>query len=273
MPAQDRIDNLSEVRLTSYAVRPGVVFPDWSRVRSATARTALCAVLEALDVEKRWGAGYEEALDRVRRAILEHYACEGRAPSLARLSADAGRAREELPGLLSQLRDRDLVVLDDGGEVIAGAYPFTDRKTGHLVRLGRETLNAMCAIDALGAGAMLGRDVLIESGCRFCGAPIHVETRGGGTSLKTCRPEAAVVWSGIAGAAGCAATSLCPLVVFFCSDEHLESWRGSDPSGAPGFRLSMDEAQQVGTALFAPMLAPADSEPTTFTSSNEARAS
>ena len=249
-----------QARVRTYAVRPGVVFPDWSRVRAPMARAALGAVLEALDVEKRWGATYEEVLDRVRRAILEHYAGEGRAPSLAQLCAVTGRARKELRGLLSQLQDRDLVVLNDDSVAIAGAYPFTERKTGHRVRLDRKVLNAMCAIDALGAGAMLGRDAIIESSCRNCGAPIHVETRDHGSALKTYKPEGAVVWSGIAYDEGCAATSLCTVMAFFCSDAHLESWRKSEHPGSPGFRLSMDEAQQVGTAIFAPMLAPASSE-------------
>jgi len=35
--------------------------------------------------------------------------------------------------LLQDLRRRDLVVLD--GDKIVGAYPFTDRDTGHLTRI------------------------------------------------------------------------------------------------------------------------------------------
>ncbi len=248
-----------EARLPVYTVRPGVVFPDWSRVRSRTARAALGAVLEVLDVEKRWGAGYEEALDRVRCAILETYARAGRAPSVAQLAAVTDRTREELEDLLRQLQERDLVVLDDG-EGIAGAYPFTERKTGHRVLLDRHALNAMCAIDALGAGAMVGRDIVIESSCRSCGTSIHVATRDDGTALQSYGPEGAVVWSGIAYDEGCAATSLCTVMAFFCSDAHLVSWRESNHPGLTGFRLSMDEAQQVGTAIFAPMLAPAASE-------------
>ena len=58
-------------QMPSYAVRPGVLFPDWSQVRSRTARTALDAILEVLGAEGRWGAGYEEALDLVWRAVLE----------------------------------------------------------------------------------------------------------------------------------------------------------------------------------------------------------
>jgi hypothetical protein len=42
---------------------------------------------------------------------------------------------------------------------------------------------------------------------------------------------------------------------FFCSDVHLQAWRGrADPKGR-GFRLSMEAAFEVGKALFVPMLA------------------
>ena len=81
-----------------------------------------------------------------------------------------------------------------------------------------------------------------------------------GAALKACTPEGAVVWSGIAYDEGCAATSLCTVMAFFCSDAHLDAWRESNRSGLPGTRLSLEEARQVGTALFGPMLAPAPSE-------------
>lgn len=247
---------LSDQRFAVY-IRPGVVFPDWSVVRSKKAETALGAILEVLGVERRWGAGYEESVDVVRRAVLKHYVHDGHAPSVAQLTAITNMEPERLQDVLRQLEGRDLIVLDESGGVIAGAYPFTERDTGHRIILGRRTLNAMCAIDALGVGAMVGRDIVIESSCRSCGAPIHIETQDDGTALKVCRPENAIVWSGIAYDDGCAATSLCTVMAFFCSNEHLESWGESNSSGVPGFRLSMDEAQQVGMAIFVPMLAPA----------------
>lgn len=45
---------------------------------------------------------------------------------------------------------------------------------------------------------------------------------------------------------------------FFCSDQHLADWRvRTDPDGV-GFRLSVEEAIQVGKAIFVPMLAVPD---------------
>ena len=140
---------------------------------------------------------------------------------------------------------------------MTAAYPFCAWETEHRVRPGDTgtTVGSLCAIDALGAGAMLGCDTTIEPSCRDCGASIQITTRCDGHALRWVSPAAAVVWSGIRYADGCSATSGCTVKVFFCSDEHLAAWRGrTDPDGT-GFRLSVEAALQVGKALFVPILA------------------
>jgi len=102
---------------------------------------------------------------------------------------------------------------------------------------------------------MLGTNVIIESTCRFCSEPIHVETCDCGANLGILQPTGAVVWTGIQYADGCAADSLCTTMAFFCSDGHLNSWR--DGQKTKGFRLSMDEGLQMGRAIFVPLLAAA----------------
>ncbi len=164
-------------------------------------------------------------------------------------------APEKVRGIVQGLRDRDLVVLD--GEAITGAYPLTDRRTEHTVRVGEHAIHAMCAIDALGVGKMVGRDVEIESSCRASGAPIRVATAGNGTVVKSISPTSAVVWSGIRDTEGCAADTLCTIMAFFASDDALETWREVEHPDTPGHRLTVEEATQVGAALFGPMLAKA----------------
>ena len=235
-------------------LRPGVAFPDWSVVTSETAAEALQSILEAFGVETRW-SGLGDGEDRVRRAILEHYGKSGEAPSMAALTGATGLARDVLGELIGKLESRDMVVLDPGGRAIVGAYPFTERDTGHRVRLGDRLLNAMCAIDALGAGAMYNTDATIDSTCPACGGAIHVETRDNGAALAAFSPSGAVVWSGIQYFDSCAAESLCTVIAFFCSDEHLVTWRNAKHPGGKGVRLSMDEGLQVGKAIFTPLLA------------------
>ena len=165
-------------------------------------------------------------------------------------------APDVLGALIGKLESRDMVVLGPGGS-ITGAYPFTDRDTGHRVRLGDRLLNAMCAIDALGAGAMGHADATIDSTCPACGEAIHVETKHNGAALAAVSPAGAVVWSGIQYFDNCAAESLCTVIAFFCSDQHLKAWRDAKHPGAKGVRLSMDQGLQVGKAIFTPLLAAA----------------
>ncbi len=236
------------------AIRPGVTTPDWSVVTSETVREALAAIFETCDWEERW-AGLDDAQDRVRRAILEAYPRTGQAPSTNELALKTGFATDQVCDLIAKLKARDMVVLDRDGTTLTGAYPFINRGTEHRMKLGETVLHAMCAIDALGTGAMLGRDVVIESACRSCGAPIRVETRDKGAGLADHSPRSAVVWSGIQYSNSCAADSLCTVMAFFCTDEHLQSWRDAQDRKTKGFRLSMDEGLQMGKAIFMPLLA------------------
>lgn len=224
--------------------------PDWSRVTGEPARQALAGIVEVARFDQRWAA-LDEGADRLRRAVLEHYARRGEMPSRGELA----EAVADVDSGLAELERRDLIVLDDAGAV-TGVYPFSAHATGHRVRLDGQGLNAMCAVDALGVGAMYGRDVVVHSTCRGCGGTIHVETAAAGTELASAAPAGSVVWVGRDYADGCAATSLCTTIAMWCCQEHLDAWRAENP-GIEGYRLTLAEALEVGVALFADRLAPA----------------
>ena len=230
----------------------GVPFPDWSAVTSEVAGRALEALFEIENIAERW-AGLDAAEDRLRRAVLAGYLAAGRAPSLTELAEATGI--EDPRGGLARLAARDLVVLGPDGATITGAYPFTDRDSGHEVHLGDLGINAMCAIDALGIGALSGHDITINSTCAACDAAVRIATARRGAALQLVSPRDAVVWLGVRYEGGCAANSLCRSIAFFCSDGHLEDWRAANHPGLDGFRLTMEEALETGRALFAPMLA------------------
>ncbi|ESX80341.1 pyridine nucleotide-disulfide oxidoreductase [Mesorhizobium sp. LSHC420B00] len=237
--------------MPSFAVRPGVTFPDWSVVASPVVRSALTAMIASDHVLHRW-SGYSAAVDRVRAALLQHYADNGRAPALVALATEVGLTEAALQPLLNELSQRDLAVLE--GDRIVGTYPFTDRDTGHQIRFDGRTINSMCAVDALGVGAMLDRDIEITSRCWHCGLPIRVATRDHGRALTEVNPRQAVVWLSVHDEGGCAANSLCSATAFFCSDDHLATWRNERPADEPGFRLSIEEALEAGRAIFGPSL-------------------
>jgi hypothetical protein len=238
------------------ALRSGVLFPDWTAVTSPAAKTALRAILSAFDLARCWG-GYAEDEDRVRRAVIEGLAELDRAPDAVWLAARSGLAQGRVAALLDRLVSRDLVVRDKDSNAVVGAYPLTTRATEHRVRFGGRVVQAMCAVDALGAGAMLHADTIVESCCRACGAPIRIVTGAFGATLDSVEPSSTVVWSGIRYEEACAATSLCTVIAFFCSEAHLETWRWANHPDAAGYPLTLDEAMQVGRALFSPVLKPA----------------
>ncbi|MBY5840637.1 bifunctional organomercurial lyase/mercury(II) reductase MerBA [Rhizobium leguminosarum] len=241
--------------LASFAVRPGVTFPDWSSVTSPVVKNALQAMVGSDHVLNRW-SGYDPATDSVRVALLRLYADHGRAPTMGALAGRTGLSEMAIRPLLDELRRRDLVVLD--GERIVGAYPFSDHNTGHRVTLDGRTLNAMCAVDALGIGALTDSDIAIASQCRHCGAPIRITTRDRGRALADVEPQSAIMWQSVRYEGGCAASSLCATTAFFCSDEHLSAWRDERSADEPGFRLSIEEGLEAGRALFGPSLAGLD---------------
>ncbi|GLS36653.1 hypothetical protein GCM10010869_22440 [Mesorhizobium tianshanense] len=253
--SRNKVTAASAETLPSYVVRPGVTFPAWSVVSSPAVKEALLAMVGSDHVLNRW-SGYDPATDRVRVALLQLYAEDGRAPSIGALAERAGLSGTAIRPLLQELRRRDLIVLD--GEQIVGAYPFADQDTGHQVTLDGRELNAMCAVDALGIGAMTGRDITIVSCCRRCGAPIRITTRDKGRALADVEPKSAVMWQSVRYEGGCAASSLCATTAFFCSDEHLSARRDGRSADESGFRLSTEEGFEAGRALFGPSLAGLD---------------
>lgn len=232
---------------------------DWSAITTEPAHRALAAIVERFDIRTRW-SGLDHDEDRVRRAVLVLYARLGHAPAAAEIAAEAGVPAGEIGAVLARLEARDILRLDAATGAMLGAYPFTGDESGHRVTLDGRGLNAMCSIDALGVGAMYGRDVTVESACRGCGAAIHVATGGDGTALARVSPPGALVWAALHYAEGCAATSMCPLTVFFCCDAHLTAWRKENPE-VDGFALTMDEGVEVGRAIFGRRLAPASGAP------------
>ncbi len=234
----------------------GAPFPDWSVVTSDEARASLNDTLGRLRMTKRW-VGITEPEDKLRRAILDYFVATGHAPNRPALSVRTGFSEADLSGLLSSLERRDLIVFSRNGEKIEAAYPFTDRKTEHRVIVDDLTLRAMCAIDALGVGAMLNRDTVIHSKCRYCGCKVKIETEQNGLSIASVSPENAVVWSGIQDIDGCAADTQCSVMAYFCSDDHLAIWHEDNEGEPQGHRLSIDQGLEAGAAIFIPFLATA----------------
>ncbi len=236
-------------------IRPGVFRPDWSAVTAPAAREALSGRMAArAGLLQKWSHALDESEDLVWRSVLQLYAGHGRPPSLRELGAETGMEPRRVAALLRDLERRDLIGFDFSSGRILRAYPFTETATGHRVELSGYVVNALCAIDALGVGSMYRNDVTIESRCRFCSETIRIVTAAEGRALRSVSPTDAVVWYDFAFE-GSAATSCCPIIAFFCSEGHLRRWLDGQKPQREGVCLTMDEALQVGRAIFGLVLA------------------
>ncbi|MFP6732938.1 MAG: organomercurial lyase [Rhodospirillales bacterium] len=243
-----------EKSISVFEVRPGVTFPDLTVVRTPVARAALADIIKAFGIEKCF-ANYDADQDRVRNSVLRSLAERGRAPEIGELAEDLELPSDTVADHLSALRKKDLVVFDTAQGRLVGAYPLTERQTEHRIEIGGQQIHAMCAIDALGTGAMFRQDIRITSSCRASGAPITIETADAGTRIKSADPDSAIVWSGIQVSDGVAADSLCTVLAFFSSAQIFEEWRAGEHPHTPGYRLSLAEGIEVGGAIFKPFLA------------------
>lgn len=239
-------------------IRPGILRPNWSAVTTDAGRHALTGRMVARSgLLDRWLHTLNPDEDRIWRDVLRFYAAQGRPPEVAEIATTVGLPHKDAAALLRNLQLRDLVGLDPASGEITHAYPFTQSPTGHRVRLNGHAFNALCAIDALGTAEMYDTDVTIEAQCRFCGEAIKVSTAERGHALQKSSPGLSVVWYDFAYADK-AAVSCCPLIAFFCSNEHFQNWLDVQQPARAGARLTMLEALELGRAIFGPVLREAE---------------
>ncbi len=116
---------------------------------------------------------------QVHQAVLEAFTRTGQPPArseLERLARSHGAGQD---AVLAELAEADVIAFAADGE-IRGAYPFSPVRTPIRVSwAGGPVAYAMCAIDALGMSAMLGRPVTITAAEPGTGRIITVHADGG----------------------------------------------------------------------------------------------
>lgn len=153
-------------------------------------------------------------------------------------------------GLLSRLRDNDLIVLDDWGEVV-GAYPLTMEKTSHVLKVNGHQVHAMCALDALAVSPMFGLEVIIDSSCEMSSEPIHLRQRGR-EMLETVPSAELLLGIHWQETTGCAAHSLCREMVFLKNLDAAIDWQKLAPKARELF--SLEEAMELAAEFFVPLM-------------------
>lgn len=189
---------------------------------------------------------------QLHQLILRHFAEHATAPEPGQLWESAHQLDIELDAALAQLVSVDLVEADPATAQLLGAYPFSAIPRGHKVQLsGGPTVEAYCAIDALGIPAMLDRDVMISSQDPDTGEPIHITVTNGQASW---RPDEAVVVLGSRTSCGPSACQSCPYITFHSSPAtaaaHLQT------TDLTGEILTQPQALTAGALLFGDLLRP-----------------
>jgi Alkylmercury lyase len=208
----------------------------------------------AVEGIRAWAAQRAEGLSTVERElhrrILRTFAT-GRIPDRSHLRRWASELGLDPDRANASLAGNDLVHLDARAGGVAVAYPFSGTPTRHRVRLASGTqVCAMCAIDALGIGFMLGEPTTVVSTDAGSGEPIEISLPRGGPASWS--PPQAVVMAGCAGG-GPSLGCTCPHTNFAASPEDAHDLLAADKAVA-GEVLSMPEAIARGREFFGGLL-------------------
>ena len=218
------------------------VDPGDERIKSALEAAAIpaerCGSERTRNLSANERSLYRWALDRFAHATP---------PSAEALREHAHSLDLDLSGALATLAREDLVHLDENGAVLV-AYPFSGRPRGHRVLIDNtHTVEAMCAIDALGIAPMLDLPIEITSHDPQTGREIWVRLHPGeGTWWE---PETAVVLAGSSCCEGPSFCGCCDVLNFFETRESAEAHlRAHDEIG--GVTISIPEATEAGKTIF-----------------------
>jgi hypothetical protein len=213
-----------------------------ARVAAALEAAAIMPARRGVERTRRLSSAKREFY----RWILGRFAQQGTPPEAASVSEFA-RAHGLDPGeALATLAEEDLVHAEADGAIFV-AYPFSSRPRGHRVLIDNDrTVEAMCAIDALGIASMLDLPVEVTSRDPLTGSEIWVRVDPNEGSWW--EPDTAVVLAG-SSCEGPSFRGCCDAVNFFESREVLDRYvrEHADTVGLP---ISIPDAVEVGRAVF-----------------------
>lgn len=124
--------------------------------------------------------------------IYRHTAQATRPPSVQEMASASGRRADEVREAYQRLYQKRVLVLEDDGETIRMAPPFSAVETQHRVRSGGKEYFANCAWDALAIPAALRSDGEVLSRCEQTLEPLRLRVRGGRVEGDSCVAHYAV---------------------------------------------------------------------------------
>lgn len=189
------------------------------------------------------------ATRELHRMVLHSFMENGEPPDHDQLRAMAAKLHIEMTNALARLAEADLVHTDDSGRVLV-AYPFSGRPLGHAVHLDGVTVEAMCAIDALGIPLMTGRDAVITATDAATDAPIRVQYDDDRWAWE---PASTVVLAAATRTGGPSVECCCPLVRFYAHAADARAELDNHPE-LRGDVLGQADAVEVARRCFGDLL-------------------
>ena len=183
--------------------------------------------------------------------ILRAFAA-GTPPAADRLADAASSFEVEVEAALATLAREDLVHHDPATGAILVAYPFSGTPRGHRVLIdGQHTVEAMCAIDALGIAPMLSLPIEITSRDPLTGTEVWVRLDPGEGAWW--EPQTAVVLEGCVCTGGPSFRNWCAALNFFESGESALGYLIANPD-ISGRAIPLPDAIELGRNIFGGLL-------------------
>lgn len=186
--------------------------------------------------------------NEIRRFILREFARTGKAPGSGEIVEGMGLSSiDPIDRTIEKLEAADILTRKEGN--IVSSYPFSAVQTRHRVIFddGHEVY-ALCATDALGIHFMLNSGITIISRCPCCEGETKINVRNGQIEFRA--PDGMLEFVSEQERCGCTAETCCPYINFFCSEDHLSTWREKNPGLAKGQAYSIHEALLHGKTIF-----------------------
>lgn len=111
----------------------------------------------------------------LRRLVFETLAETGSAPSPAECAARLGVDAQAVRHGLRLLHDAHALVLNEHGDAVRMAHPFSTAPMGFVVSHGDRMWWGGCTWDSFGISAALRLDVRIDTRCPGCGAELRMD--------------------------------------------------------------------------------------------------
>lgn len=193
-------------------------------------------------------------LRQLHQELIREFLKTGRPPSAERLGILAKGLGLVPARAIAELAGADLVHLDQAGERVQTVYPLSAGTSGHQVTLeGGPTLDAMCAVDALGIPLMTRTAGTVVSRDPLTGVDIRVSMAADGQ--WNWQPATAVVLLAANECEGPIAAA-CQHTAFHGTAESAERALAARP-GTTGKVLGQAEAVAIAETEFGPLLAEA----------------